>query len=52
MYAFSGLMNAEVKQERSDVHCLRASLSEHDLDPVAWLSALPVSRSSVSLRIW
>ena len=44
-------MNAEVKQDRREVHCLRASLSEHDLDPVARLSALPVSRWSVSLGI-
>lgn len=50
MYALYGETNAEVKLERTDVHCLRASLSEHDLDPVARLSALPISRFSIVWR--
>ena len=43
-------MNAEVKPERSEVHCLSASLSEHDLEPVSGLSALPIFKIQYGVR--
>lgn len=39
MYAFPGEIRSERADDSSDVHCLRASLSEHDLDKVIGLSA-------------
>ena len=39
MYAFSGETRSETGDDRRDVHCLRASLSEQDLDKVIGLSA-------------
>lgn len=42
MYALSGETRSDGKEERRDVHCLRASLSEHDLERVGGLSARAV----------
>ena len=39
IYAFSGETRSESGDDRRDVHCLSASLSEHDLDRVIGLSA-------------
>lgn len=39
MYAFSGETRSETGDDSRDVHCLSASLSEHDLDKVIELSA-------------
>ena len=39
MYAFAGDTINEVAEESSDMHCLRASLSEHDFESVGGLSA-------------
>ena len=38
MYAFSGEIRRDVGDESRDVHCLRVSLSEQDLDNVGGLS--------------
>ena len=37
-YAFLGDINSEVAELRSEEHCLRASLSEQDLESVGRLS--------------
>ena len=39
MYAFSGETRREVADERRDVHCFNASLSEQDLERVGGASA-------------
>ena len=39
MYAFSGETRREIGDDRREVHCLSASLSEHDLENVTGLSA-------------
>lgn len=53
MYAFPGDMRSDVADESREVHCLRASLSEQDLDDVEGLSArafiLSMQRSMVNL---
>ena len=38
MYVFAGLISLQVYLLRREVHCLRASLSEQDLDSVGGLS--------------
>ena len=43
MNAFSGETRSESGDDRRDMHCLSASLSEHDLDRVTGLSARAVS---------
>jgi len=39
MYAFSGDVTRDAREERRDVHWLRASLSEQDFESVGGLSA-------------
>ena len=52
MYAFSGEIKSESGDESRDVHCLSASLSEHDLDRVIGLSARAILRMvSVAIQI-
>ena len=53
MYAFPGEIRSETGDDSRDVHCLSASLSEHDLDKVIGLSARAFSCIlSVPDNIW
>ena len=45
-YAFSGETRKETGEERREVHCFKASLSEHDLDHVGGLSPRAWPRSA------
>ena len=52
MYAFSGETRSDIGDDSRDVHCLSASLSEHDLEKVIGLSARAFScTSSVADKI-
>lgn len=50
MYAFPGDMRSDVADESREVHCLRANLSEQDLDDVEGLSAR-ASMSSMKMSM-
>jgi len=50
MYAFSGEMSRDVRDERIEVHCLSAILSEQDFESVGGLSALAVGNTGLARR--
>ena len=41
-YAFSGEIKRDADDDKREVHCFRASLSEHDLDRLAGASGRPI----------
>lgn len=47
MYAFAGSMKRDVSDDRSEVHCLRAILSEQDLETVTGASGRPGFRRTM-----
>jgi hypothetical protein len=50
MYALAGSTKSEVMDERSEVHCLSASLSEQDLDNVGGASPRAGFRRTIPVR--
>lgn len=50
MYALVGSMKIDVRDERSEVHCLSANLSEQDLDSVGGASPRAGFRLTIPVR--